>query len=467
MCFANLFALVCLPELEKCAALFVSQKSSASFFTLELEVHKLLQAFGDQIVEACLREALGDAEFIAQCIPEYRAQGYRMQTRNKQTTVQLYGGRRVTVQTVYMLPARKSAKRKGGGRHGQLGKGIYPVLKKLGIAHHASPALQHETTLSALNNPFAEATENLNRHGVAISEKRVRTLSERVGQMALQVRETELEQFQAGLLPPGEAFAGQRVVIAMDGGRTCTRRTKKGRIKSGQKRQGFHAEWREPKLLTLYTIDEKGQKRKRESLPYYDGTHGGRERFKLLLKMSLHKMGVVKAEHAIFIGDGAPWVWNIVEEIIKELSLKPEAVTQILDFYHACENLWKVLDALSGLTLKQKRRRYKKAKTQLLNGQIEILIESLGQKAKGHTDALHALKYFHGHEARCRYDIFLRQNLPLGSGAVESAIRRVVNLRLKGAGMFWLEHNAEAFLHLRCQLKTGRWEHFFQCLISP
>jgi hypothetical protein len=36
----------------------------------------------------------------------------------------------------------------------------------------------------------------------------------------------------------------------------------------------------------------------------------------------------------------------------------------------------------------------------------------------------------------------------LGSGAIESSIRRVINLRLKGNGIFWLEENAEAILAL-------------------
>lgn len=469
MNLSSLFASGGLPELVKCVTQFSQHKSSATFLNVELDLHKQLQNFGDIVAEALLLEALTDAVVIAQSIQEYRVKGYHVHKRNKQTTVQLYGGRTVSIETVYMLPVRKRPKgrRRKRGRRGHQGQGVYPILKKLGIAHHASPALQNETTLSALNNPFAEATESMNRHGVALSEKRVRTLSESVGQTALQAREAELKQFQAGLLPQGDTFAGQRVVIAMDGGRICTRHPQKGRMKQGQKRQGFHAEWREPKLLTFYAIDEKGQKRNREIFPFCDGTHGGRERFKLLLKMSLHKMGVVKAEHVIFIGDGAPWVWNIVEEIIKELHLDSQTVTQILDYYHACENLWKVLEALPELTPKQRHRLYKKAKNQLKQGQIDSLIERLGQKAQGHSEAYQALRYFHGHEARCRYDVFLNQNLPLGSGAIESAIRRVVNLRLKGAGMFWLEHNAEAFLHLRCQLKTGRWDSFFQRLISP
>jgi hypothetical protein len=41
---------------------------------------------------------------------------------------------------------------------------------------------------------------------------------------------------------------------------------------------------------------------------------------------------------------------------------------------------------------------------------------------------------------------------------MESAIRRVVNLRLKGASIYWLEESAEAMLLLRSFYKSGRWD---------
>ena len=41
-----------------------------------------------------------------------------------------------------------------------------------------------------------------------------------------------------------------------------------------------------------------------------------------------------------------------------------------------------------------------------------------------------------------------------------SAIRRVVNLRLKAPGTFWLKEMAECFLFLRSQLLSGRWNIF-------
>ena len=50
----------------------------------------------------------------------------------------------------------------------------------------------------------------------------------------------------------------------------------------------------------------------------------------------------------------------------------------------------------------------------------------------------------------------------MGSGAIESAIRRVINQRLKGNGIMWLQENAEAMLVLRAAALTDRWEESLQ-----
>ena len=70
-----------------------------------------------------------------------------------------------------------------------------------------------------------------------------------------------------------------------------------------------------------------------------------------------------------------------------------------------------------------------------------------------------------------RYPIFKEQGLPtclrathrqVGSGHVESAIRRVINLRIKAPGTFWKKDMGEYFLFLRSQLISGRWSLFLQ-----
>ncbi len=64
----------------------------------------------------------------------------------------------------------------------------------------------------------------------------------------------------------------------------------------------------------------------------------------------------------------------------------------------------------------------------------------------------------HFEAGRLRYNCFRCRGVPLGSGAIESTIRRVVNLRLKGNSIYWKEENAEAVFQLRAAVVSGRWE---------
>ena len=64
----------------------------------------------------------------------------------------------------------------------------------------------------------------------------------------------------------------------------------------------------------------------------------------------------------------------------------------------------------------------------------------------------------HGAAGRLKYPTFRKLGLPLGSGAIESSIRRVVNMRLKGNAIYWREENAEAMLQIRALVLTNRWD---------
>src|SRR5207249_12089207 len=65
-----------------------------------------------------------------------------------------------------------------------------------------------------------------------------------------------------------------------------------------------------------------------------------------------------------------------------------------------------------------------------------------------------------------QYDTFRAAGLPIGSGSIESGVRRIVNLRLKGSSIFWLPENAEEILYLRCQIKSGRWVQFVKSVLT-
>lgn len=67
-------------------------------------------------------------------------------------------------------------------------------------------------------------------------------------------------------------------------------------------------------------------------------------------------------------------------------------------------------------------------------------------------------EYFKTHLPHMRYKEIKDACLPIGSGGVESGIRRVVNMRLKGLSIFWKEEFADAMLLLRSYYKAGRWD---------
>ena len=74
--------------------------------------------------------------------------------------------------------------------------------------------------------------------------------------------------------------------------------------------------------------------------------------------------------------------------------------------------------------------------------------------------------YFVKNIRRMQYAAFRWLNLPTGSGCVESAIRRVINLRLKSPGIFWKRETAEVMLFLRSTLLCGRWHNMLEHLLQ-
>jgi hypothetical protein len=64
----------------------------------------------------------------------------------------------------------------------------------------------------------------------------------------------------------------------------------------------------------------------------------------------------------------------------------------------------------------------------------------------------------HGEAGHMDYPMYSLSGLPLGSGSIESAMRRVVNQRLKGNGIFWKPDNAECLLAIRSSILSHRWD---------
>ena len=98
-------------------------------------------------------------------------------------------------------------------------------------------------------------------------------------------------------------------------------------------RRGYHGEWVEPKLLTIYTVDEKGKKIKTGEIPITnDGTYGNFKDFLEILEMYLVSLGISQAKQVLLLADGAEWIWNHIPPIRSRLNCPTPY--QLRDFYH-------------------------------------------------------------------------------------------------------------------------------------
>jgi len=317
---------------------------------------------------------------------------------------------------------------------------------------------------SAMLPSFEHAHRELQSRGVNLPLKELYRIAGQLGAQALTRRKRDLLDYRAGLVLAGEELKGKRVACCIDAGKSRLRRVtrrQKGKGKNKKQKRRYKADWRDAKLLCIYEIDHKGE-RVRGSRPWIDGTFAGPDEAMELLAYHLHRLGAACAEVVVFLADGAPWIWERLEWVVGRVGLGEEQWQWVLDFWHAAQHVSAALAHLP-IEAKERRRLYRKLRKWMLGGkawEVTRELRRLGQE-HGVEVAMEAdLAYLEKHEDSCRMDYarYRQRGLPIGSGAVESAIRRVINLRVKGPGLLWYEHNAEGMILLRAAALTGRWQ---------
>ena len=373
--------------------------------------------------------------------------------------IRLAGGLVLWLTTLYCAP--RPRKPNEDEQHQRVG--LYPELAALGVRHGSCPALQSLVARTVALCPSIEAArKELRRQGVVLDKKTVRRIAEQLGAEFLAWRRRELFAWRAGLTPAGDELAGKRVAVQIDGGRIRMRENKKrsAKKKKGQ-RTKFKTPWREPKALIIFTFDERGKMTK-NCQPLIDGTLQGPDHLAELVAWHLHRLGAAKAESVVFLSDGATWIWNRLDWIIGRAGLDKSKTQGVLDWCHAVEHINKALRSLK-LKAEKRRKEFVQMRTWLKQSRWSEIVSRLKRLAKGRTEKHQVwteIEYLrkHGEAGHLQYLTFKRRGLPLGSGAIESAIRRVINLRLKSNAIYWLPENAEGMFALRASLLTDRWE---------
>jgi hypothetical protein len=165
----------------------------------------------------------------------------------------------------------------------------------------------------------------------------------------------------------------------------------------------------------------------------------------------------------VVLGDGADWIWRYAATF---LAVAGVSVIEIVDLYHALQHLSVVANAVFGQGSAAAKTWAEPLEKRLLAEGAGPILQALADLPPAETEAREvvrkAIGYFGTNAARMDYPRFVALHLPIGSGAVESGCKTLIEERAKGAGMRWTPAGAQAVLSLRAVQRSGRWRPFWK-----
>jgi hypothetical protein len=148
----------------------------------------------------------------------------------------------------------------------------------------------------------------------------------------------------------------------------------------------------------------------------------------------------------VVLGDGAHWIWDLAAEHFGAER------TEIVDYWHATEHVWTVARALFGDQPDAADAWADAWCVDLLEHGPAPWLAALRSVEPPDSAGAEVVRIEHGYfttnAARMDYPAFRARGLPIGSGAVESAAKHVVQVRMKRSGMRWSDAGGEAILAL-------------------
>ena len=362
---------------------------------------------------------------------------------------------------------------------------------------------------------FAQASTALSQlAGLELSGKRVRRITEQIGQDRLQERRDQVNDFQQQPLmqrleSSAESAVPELGTVMMDGGRY------QRRDHFGEKNyEGSH--WKEDKVgLVLRMSSEVHESDPHPDFPSWlasaevvaqiasagslegvspdrslaenepdrlaDDINGWKrispqlltrkviassesgEEFGHHLEQAAWQSGVVNAARMAFVADGASVNWRIHRDHFSQM-------TPILDLMHALSYAWKAAKVLEASSLYEQYARW------IWQGEVKKVIQDLREQLSHRVDekedaewepVQRAITYYENHQSRMNYPHYRQQGLPLTSSLMESTIKQI-NIRMKGSEKFFAQESGESLLQLRADSLsdssplTDFWARWFQ-----
>ena len=348
--------------------------------------------------------------------------------------------------------------------HGQA-----PLDDRLGLGSGAlSPGLGRVACRLGIEDSFGEAADALlETLRVDVAREAIRRITEGIGQVAEDEEQEAVARAHTGHVPlaaTNAVPAGAALLVEVDGAMVH-----------------LDDDWHEVKVglaaplgPRTHTDPETGRETLVMGTPSFCAGFESAEMFwyRVYVAACRQGLGGVGLAVIVVLGDGADWIWRYAARF---LAIGTAQIVEIVDIYHAWEHLGTVAAAVFGAGTPAAFAWVEPLKAMLHDeGVGPILVALAALMPTDPTDGEEvrkAIGYFTTHAARMDYPRFRAAHFPIGSGAVESSCKTLIEEREKGAGMRWLKHDAQAVATLRALWRSGRWKPFWsthpQCRRPP
>ena len=217
----------------------------------------------------------------------------------------------------------------------------------------------------------------------------------------------------------------------------------------GDKRKRRRVFWKEARLSLV--------RRPTEITPTFAVTLGDAQACGQQIKTLALAAGLTRTTRVHALGDGAPW---IADQIEQQFGVQGR---YLIDFYHLCDYL---AAAAPACACRSTASWLETQKTQMRSGNLATVMTELElhrepDAASGDTPVRNAYRYIANRTGQFDYPAAIANQLPIGSGEVESAHRYIIQKRLKLPGAWWTVGNAQAMLNLRSLRANQRWTDYW------
>lgn len=321
-------------------------------------------------------------------------------------------------------------------RLGRRGKELRPFCLQANVRNRGcSLSLQRAIVDFGAEGAFAPAARRAREHyGIEVPVSAIRNCTLKHGKAIAITAENATPRRPAKMLIA--EMDGSMVPMAQPG---C----------GPDRRKGKKVYWREARLCCARSLDAVE--------PLYGVTLGSVELAGVLWGQTADLSGRTPSAYVHGVGDGAGWIQGQFHENFGRQG------SYLIDLHHVSDYL-----VAAGKSIARPGREKEwlhKQQARLLTNRFASVLRTLEK----HIEPEHAEeapvrtahRYLRERSGHLDYAGARAKGLPVGSGEIESGHRHVIQHRLKIAGGWWTERNAESMLQLRVARANHWWDAYW------